>query len=294
MRLLRHFRYLRYLYQDALRPIAPAPHHPEPALWSPDRITAAWLGHATVLLNFYGLTILTDPVFFARCGVSLGGWTVGPKRYIRCALEPREIPPIDLVLLSHAHMDHLDIRSLRRVRREAVVVTAEHTADVFRRLRFRDVRELAWESETRVETAQGGITVAAHQLRHWGARLQWDEHRRYNAYLLERGGRRLCFTGDTARTDGSALGRRGPIDLMMVPIAAYHPWIGSHCTPEEAVAMADEAGARFLLPIHHETFKLSWEPLTEPIARFRAALASDPQRLALAEVGETFVLPQQG
>jgi L-ascorbate metabolism protein UlaG (beta-lactamase superfamily) len=109
--------------------------------------------------------------------------------------------------------------------------------------------------------------------------------------VLERAGRRLCFFGDSARIDAHHLGSRGPIDLMMVPISAYHPWITNHCTPEEAVEMADEAGARYLMPIHHETFKLSWEPLEEPIQRFRAALAQQPWRLALSGIGETWTWP---
>src|SRR6478735_2170465 len=106
------FRFLRYLWQDLGRAVAPAPRHPEPHLWPNERVTAAWLGHATVLINFYGCIILTDPVFFSRIGLRLGPFTIGPKRYIACALRPGELPPIDLILLSHAHMDHLDLRSL--------------------------------------------------------------------------------------------------------------------------------------------------------------------------------------
>jgi L-ascorbate metabolism protein UlaG (beta-lactamase superfamily) len=79
---------------------------------------------------------------------------------------------------------------------------------------------------------------------------------------------------------------------MMVPIGAYQPWIRAHCTPEQAVAMADEAGARFLIPVHHQTFKLSWEPMDEPIARFQASLKGAPERIALTRIGETFVLPE--
>jgi L-ascorbate metabolism protein UlaG (beta-lactamase superfamily) len=285
-------RLLRYIGSDARRAILPAPHRPEPAAWRDDRVTAAWLGHATVLINFHGLTVLTDPVFFSRVGLGFGPFIIGPKRYIHCALKPRQIPRIDLLLLSHAHMDHMDLRSLRRINRDCTVITARHTADVIRRLRFREVHELGWKKVREVETARGSITVAAHKLRHWGARMRWDPHRTYNAYVLERAGRRLCFTGDTARTDASKLGSRGPIDLMMVPISAYHPWIAHHCTPEEAVEMADEASARYVLPIHHETFKLSWEPLDEPAQRFRAALSHAPHRIALTEVGETFVLPE--
>jgi L-ascorbate metabolism protein UlaG (beta-lactamase superfamily) len=276
---------------DSRRTIAPAPLRPHPQQWSNDRVTAAWLGHATVLVNFYGMNILTDPVFFDRCGIRVPPLTIGPKRYVASALKPAELPRIDLVLLSHAHFDHLDLRSLRKVNRDAVVVTAARTADIFRRIRFREVIELDWDQERTVETAHGSITLAAFQLRHWGARMQYDDYRRYNAYLLERGGKRLGYLGDTARTPTHRLATRGPIDLLLVPIGAYHPWIHAHCTPEEAVEMGDEAGARYLMPIHHQTFMLSWEPMDEPVQRFAAALHNAPERVALTQVGQTFELP---
>lgn len=91
--------------------------------------------------------------------------------------------------------------------------------------------------------------------------------------------------------DFSALNDGRPFDLALMGIGAYQPWIRAHCTPEEAIAMAKAAGARFLLPIHHQTFKPSFEPSREPIERFTAALAEEPDRIALREVGETFVLP---
>jgi L-ascorbate metabolism protein UlaG (beta-lactamase superfamily) len=276
---------------DCRRAIAPAPLRPHPQQWPNDRITAAWLGHATVLINFYGLNILTDPVFFDRCGIRLPPLTIGPKRYVACALKPAELPRIDLALLSHAHFDHLDLRSLRKVNRDAVVVTAAHTADIFRRIHFREVIELDWGQERTIETAHGSITLAAFQLRHWGARMQHDDHRRYNAYVLERSGKRLGYLGDTARTSTHRLASRGPIDLLLVPIGAYQPWIHAHCTPEEAVAMADEARAQYLMPIHHQTFMLSWEPMEEPVQRFVAALHNAPERVALTQVGQTFELP---
>jgi L-ascorbate metabolism protein UlaG (beta-lactamase superfamily) len=172
-----------------------------------------------------------------------------------------------------------------------VVVTARHTADIFRSIRFREVIELDWEESCEVETARGSVTVSAFQLRHWGARMQYDDFRHYNSYVFERGGRRLGHLGDSARTPAHQLGSRGPIDLLCVPIGAYQPWIHAHCTPEEAVAMADEARARFLMPIHHQTFKLSWEPMEEPIQRFAAALQDEPKRVALTEIGQTFELP---
>jgi len=287
------FRFLRHIAGDYRRKVLPAPHQPHPQEWSPEQVTVAWLGHATVLINFYGVIILTDPVFFSRIGMRIGPLTLGPKRYIACAMAPAELPKIDVLLLSHAHMDHLDLRSLRQITRDCTVIMAANTSDLVARFRFREVHELAWNQERHFETSAGSLTIAAFQLRHWGARMQWDVQRKYNAYVIERNGRRLCFCGDTARTDGRPIGSRGPVDLIMAPISAYNPWITNHCTPEEAIEMADEAGARFIMPIHHETFKLSWEPMDEPIRRFQAALANQRERTALTEIGQTFVLPEK-
>jgi L-ascorbate metabolism protein UlaG (beta-lactamase superfamily) len=276
---------------DARRAILPAPHRPSPLEWHDDRVTAAWLGHATVLVNFFGVNILTDPLFFARCGIRLPPLTIGPKRYVACALKPKDLPRIDLVLLSHAHFDHLDVPSLHMIDRDTTVVTAGRTTDILQSIRFREVIELDWGEDRTIETPHGSVTVAAFQLRHWGARMRYDDYRHYNAYVFERGGKRLGFLGDSARTPAHILASRGPIDLVFVPIGAYHPWIHAHCTPEEAVAMGDEAGARYLMPIHHQTFMLSWEPMTEPIQRFTAALRNAPNRVALTEIGQTFELP---
>ena len=219
----------------------------------------------------------------------MGPLTFGPKRYVAPALRPRELPRLDFIVLTHAHMDHLDLGTLRRIPRDVTVVTAASTADLLAPMRFRDVVEINWGESRQFTGARGRLGIEALKVQHWGARVRHDVHRGFNGYLLERNGRRICVAGDTARTSFAAAGRRGPIDLMAVPIGAYNPWIASHCTPEQAVAMANEAGARFVLPIHHQTFRLSWEPMDEPIQRFVRALA--PERIALREIGDTFVLP---
>lgn len=96
------------------RPIAPAFAHPAPEQWDASQVTAAWLGHSTGLINFFGVTILTDPVLYPRIGIRFPGFTVGPKRLTAPALSFDELPPIDLVLISHAHFDHFDMRTLHR------------------------------------------------------------------------------------------------------------------------------------------------------------------------------------
>lgn len=254
----------------------------------------AWLGHSTVLLNFFGVTILTDPVLFPRIGIRVPYlFTIGPKRLTQPALTVRELPPIDLILLSHAHFDHLDTRTLQRFRAPTQVVTAPRTRDLLRWTKLREITELKWDETHSVETAHGSLTVRAFRVKHWGARLRHDDHRGYNGYVLERNGHRVLYSGDTALTNDFALLNDGrTYDLALMSIGAYEPWIRSHCTPEQAIAMADAAGARYLLPMHHQTFKLSFEPFREPIERFVRALAGAPDRIALREIGETFQLPQ--
>ena len=277
---------------EGRRPIAPAPRHPQPSTWPNDRLTAAWLGHSTVLLNFGGFTILTDPVLFDRCGFRLPFFTIGPKRLTQPALTIEQLPPIDLILLSHAHFDHLDTRTLRRFPRSTQVVTAPRTRDLLRGSKLRDITELAWGETVTVKAPAGSLVVRAFQVNHWGARMQYDNYRGYNGYLLERHGRRVLFGGDTAYTDRFAELRdaRG-YDLAIMGIGAYQPWIRAHCTPEQAIAMANAAGARYLMPVHHQTFKHSFEPFEEPIERFTAALEAEPERIALCQIGETWSLP---
>jgi L-ascorbate metabolism protein UlaG (beta-lactamase superfamily) len=289
-------RWLGHLFRDwtieSWRPIAPAFARPEPEKWSDAAVTLAWLGHATVLINFFGITILTDPTLFPRVGIRLPGFTIGPKRLIAPALGFDELPKIDIILLSHAHFDHFDLQTLRRFDEHTRVIIAAHTRDLLRWTRLRDITELHWNEQKSIETSAGKIDILAFSVKHWGARKQRDTYRGYNGYVLERNGRRILFAGDTALTNSFAkLRERGRIDLAIMSIAAYNPWIRSHCTPEQAIDMANAAGARFILPVHHQTFRLSFEPLREPIERFEAALHKSPERIALRQIGETFVLP---
>jgi L-ascorbate metabolism protein UlaG (beta-lactamase superfamily) len=272
-------RWLRRLWREwtveSRRPIAPTFAKPNPHAWDDARVTAAWLGHATVLINFFGINILTDPALFSRIGIRIPFLlTIGPKRLTAPALTFDELPKIDVILLSHAHFDHIDLRTLQRFNASTKVISAPHTRDLLKWTRLRDVTELHWGERKTIETAAGNIDIRAVPVKHWGARMQRDTHRGYNGYLLERNNRRILFAGDTAMTDSFAqLRAHAGIDLAIISIGAYNPWIRSHCTPEQAVEMANAAGAQFIMPVHHQTFRLSAEPIPRTDRTFPSCTA---------------------
>ena len=270
--------------------VLPAPEHPNPKAWGDRGLYAAWLGHSTVLLKIDGVTILTDPVFSLRAGIGLGpvtlGLTLGLKRLVAPALTVPELPKIDLILLSHAHMDHFDLPSLRRLaRRGTAVVTAAKTGDLLPADAYQGVRELGWGEGAAV----GPLAIRAFQVNHWGARMRSDTYRGYNGYTIEAGRYRVLFGGDTAIT-AAFRGLKGsrPFDLAIMPVGAYNPWIRAHCTPEQAWRMSNDAGAEFFLPVHHQTFALSREPYLEPIERVYAAAGNHPDRVAVRRIGQEF------
>ena len=280
-------RVLRGAVAESGRRIIKPKHTPTPQKWSDNEITAAWLGHSTVLVNFYGLNILTDPVLFRRVGVNLRLGTVGPKRLIAPALAVNQLPPIDVILLSHAHMDHFDMTTLKCFPSSTHAVTANATGDLLAGTRLKNATELGWGKDKTLHTRHGDLHVRAFQVNHWGARWRRDSYRGYNGYVLEREGRKIIFGGDTAWSDSfKTLHNRAPYELAIMPIGAYKPWICSHCNPEQAVRMADEAGAKYFLPIHHKTFALGREARHEPLQRLEATL--EKGRLGWREVGETF------
>lgn len=274
---------------DLKRSILPAPHHPNFENWrAGSGLHAAWIGHSTVVLSIDGFTIVTDPVFSRRVGVNVGPVTIGIKRLVEPATPLSHIPHPDLILLSHAHMDHFDLPSLKLLQnRQTAVVTAENTSDLLAVRRYGSVQELRWNESVRI----GPATVRAFEVNHWGARIQSDTHRGYNGYVVEVNGRRILFGGDTAWTDTfRPLRALGPIDLAIMPIGAYNPWIRAHCNPEQALKMADDAGAEYVLPVHHQTFQLSREPYLEPIERLLTAAGAHSHRVSTQQIGQEFHL----
>ncbi len=271
-------------------PVA-APAHPDPRAWSPEALTIAYIGHATVLIDLGGTRILTDPAFFSRIGAQVAGMTVGPRRVVQAALTPEELPPIDAVLVTHAHMDSLDRPSLRRVAAAPLLVIPRDVRDLVQDLGFARVAELGWGEQIAI----AGVTIEAVPVNHWGRRWPLGKWRGYNGYLLTKGDRRLLFASDTAYTEAfQVLAREPPIEVAMFGIGAYDPWIMNHADPEQAWRMFRALGACYLLPVHFDTFRLGKEPLGEAMARLLAAAGTDAERIAVRRVGETFVVPRNG
>ena len=268
------------------RDVLPPPHRPDPSAWPDTGLHAAWLGHTTVLLKIDGFTVLTDPVLSLKAGINLGPFTVGVKRLVEPALAIAELPPIDLIVLSHAHFDHFDVPTLRRLESKRTrVATAARTGDLLRSGRYLSVHELSWDERVQAGPAQ----VRAFQVNHWGARMRNDTYRGFNGYTIEVGRHRVLFGGDTAYTDRfRAVRCSRPFDLAIMPVGAYNPWIHYHCTPEQAWRMAQDANADSFLPVHHQTFTLSREPYLEPIERVYAAAGSCYDRIALSRIGQEY------
>lgn len=248
---------------------------PMPHSWKSGELNIAWIGHSTMLINLFGTTILTDPVLFRSIGLYFWGITFGPYRYTYPALEIDEIPKPDLILLSHAHMDHMDFKTLTELSNkypgQIDCLTAYNTMDVIEELKWKSLSELDWNQETHF----GDIRIKALEVKHFGWRYPWEkdrsrgfmkEGRSYNAYIIERNRKKILFAGDTAYTDKFKEIRSENIDIALMPIGAYNPWKRAHCNPEEALIMAaDHMQAKHFVPMHCRTFKQGQEPIDEPL-----------------------------
>ncbi len=274
----------RFRWLDGLWHPDHAAHRPDLRDWQRHELAAVWIGHATVLIRMGGQTILTDPVLSSRVGLSLGIATGGPLRLVAPALGLNQLPPIDVILLSHAHYDHLDRPTLARLPKSAQVITAGHTRDLVQDLGFSRVTELEWGQSHGV----GGVMIRACEVRHWGARTFVDQQRHACGYVLEADGRRVLFGGDSAF--GRHFQQIGGVDLAVLGIGAYNPWIMGHANPEQAWQMADDVRADFVLPMHHSTFRLSHEPTGEPIGRLQEAAGRGADRIIIREVGQSWSL----
>jgi len=268
---------------DVCAPTYSFPTHDQ---WHTASFGGCWLGQATVLLRAGGLNILTDPHFGEQAGPPLGQRRIGRRRQTALPINVDALPPIDLVLLSHAHFDHWDKESLERIiehsgDRASVVIPARTRRLLPRG--FKNVIELPWDRRARVN----GVRITSLQPRHWGARWFIDRHRGYNSYVLQTGDKRIVFGGDTGHTNAfDHLADNGGVDLAILGIGNSDHWSHVHASPEEAADMAQRMNARRLMPIHHSTFQDPSEMLTDPLGR--VANAWGQRIIVCSRVGETW------
>lgn len=278
---------------DALRPIVP-----DLGYLRDNRVESAvtWIGHSTTLLQTAGLNVLTDPHFGERASpVSF----LGPKRRIPPALSIDELPPIDVVLISHDHYDHLDEGSVRELvaKRDPLFVVPLGIETVLRAWGVKKVRALDWWGATHVTSPTGiDVEIDIVPAHHWGARGLFDRNERlWGGFVIKAPEFAAFFAGDTGYSDDfKAIGDKfGPFDLAILPVGAYEPrWFmkPQHVDPAEAVQMHLDLKAKRSLGVHWGTFDLTSEPIDAPVDALPKALAAahvDAATFALFQPGET-------
>jgi N-acyl-phosphatidylethanolamine-hydrolysing phospholipase D len=262
-----------------LRSAEGAPERVPDALAELDRhsvATVTWIGHATALVRQDGVRYLTDPAWSGHAGP---GGRIGARRLVAPALALGELPPLDFVLISHNHYDHLDLPTLSELHRLQPALrffVPLGNAATLRGEGIDDVTELDWGQSVRV----GGVEVRCLPSQHWSARGPFDENEAlWSSWAVIGSERRVYFSGDTGAFAGFAeIGRQlGPFHLALLPIGAYEParmMQPVHLNPEETALAARDLRAQRVLGIHWGTYDLTDEPLGEPPLRFRAALGA--------------------
>ena len=275
--------------ESAFRPMSGESKHP--LLVAPGELGITFIGHSSFLIQIGGRKLLIDPVFAERL--------IALRRLRRPGVKIKDLPAIDMVLLSHAHMDHLNRPSLRRIvahnlkvyGRSPIAVVPWGVEDLVSDLGFARVVTLEWWQTKQIS----GLDLTMTPCKHWGARLFKDTHRGFGGYVIRGDGHVLYHSGDTAYFDGFArIGQRLKPDVALLPIGAYRPdsYRGVHTCPEEALQAFLDLGAKRMIPMHYGTFRLSQEPMEEPVERLLAAAqqAGVAAAVCVLPEGETDVI----
>lgn len=260
----------------------------------PNVPTITWLGHSSTLVQYHGINILTDPIF---SDIASPVCFAGPERITPVPVSIEQLPPIDIVLISHNHYDHLDEASVKQIGDQATWMVPLRYKSWFSDLGINRVIEFDWWDSQQ----HGQILVTATPSQHWTGRGLFDRYQQlWAAWAVQIDGFKFWFAGDTGYNDMQfkEIGQRlGPFDLGIIPIGAYAPrWFmqDMHVNPEEAVQIHLDIGARFSVGVHWGTFPLTAEPIDEPPRRLKAAAeglqSSDFVSLAL---GESRAVPLQ-
>tara|TARA_R110000850_G_scaffold202967_32_gene329151 strand:+ start:1067 stop:2017 length:951 start_codon:yes stop_codon:yes gene_type:complete len=250
----------------------------------PGEIEVVWIGHASFLVRTPGFNALIDPVW--------AKWMGPLKRHRDPGIDIEHLPPIDLVLITHAHFDHLCRVTLKRiVDGSQTVVVPQGVARVVRKLNVDRVEEMGdWD-----QLGFRGSEIHFTPAHHWGARYLHDTRKGFGGYVINTPGHSVYHSGDSAYFDGFAeIGERHNIDTALLPIGAYDCPSGRevHMNPEEAVKAFLDLKAGRMIPMHHATFPISNEHRAEPMIRLRNAVTEHQieDRVIAPEEGEQVVL----
>ena len=230
------------------------------------QVAITWIGHASFLIQFTDLNVLIDPNF--------ANWLFLLKRLKRSGMKIRDLPPIDLVLLTHAHFDHFHKPTLRKLPAPKIGVMPWGVGDLAQNLGFSRVIELDWWESF----SQRDWKVTFTPSKHWGARTLRDSHRGYGGFVLEHQGRKIYHAGDSAYFPGfKEIGERLAPEIALLPIGAYHPesFRRVHMGPDEAVKAFRDLHAHWMVPMHYGTFRLSFEAMDEPLRWLREIAAKE-------------------
>ncbi|WP_408608034.1 MBL fold metallo-hydrolase [Actinophytocola xanthii] len=253
-----------------------------------DGLRVSWLGHATVLVEIDGRRILFDPVWSDRVSPSP---LVGPKRLHPVPVPLADLPPIDAVVISHDHYDHLDMVTVRRIARlwpeTRFVVPLGVGAHLERwRIPVSRIDELDWAESATV----GDVELTATAARHFSGRLKpGGNDTLWASWVVAGATQRVFYTGDSGYFDGyREIGERyGPFDATFVQVGAYSPhWPDIHMTPEEGVATHQAVRGGLLVPVHWGTFNLAMHSWSEPVERVLADAAREDVQVAVPRPGE--------
>ncbi|GAB4172747.1 MAG: hypothetical protein Fur0032_12220 [Terrimicrobiaceae bacterium] len=259
---------------DPLPPFSPVP---------AGKIAISWIGHASFLIRTAEHSIVIDP--------NWAKWLKVIKRIKQPGFELRDLPTIDLVLVTHAHFDHLDKKSLKAIAADQPIAVPKHVGPLVSRLGYERVHELqTWES-----FRHGHLHITLTPARHWGARMLHDSHRGFGGFLINYQGRTVFHCGDSAYFEGfREIGEKHDVEIALLPIGAYDAPTKRdvHMNPEEALRAFIELRAATMIPMHFGTFRLSYEPLQEPPVRLMecARELGLNDRICLLTEGETVIL----
>ncbi len=271
----------------------PLPHYPAPPdVAAPGGAALTFIGHATFLMRLPGLVVLTDPVFSERC--SPLSWA-GPRRAHPPGLRLEALPPVDLVVVSHNHYDHMDLPSLRRLAANGAgrAITSAGNGDILREAGFTTVDALDWWDSV----AAGPIRITATPARHFSRRGLSDGNRTlWCGFAFQGPDGHVLFAGDSGAGPhwGEISARLGAPDLALLPIGAYEPrWLMApvHMNPAEAAQAHRDLGARQSIGMHFGTFQLTDEPIDAPP---RALADTGVAGFTILGIGETRVVGLSG